>query len=114
MIVNLQSVQVVLTAAYLKDIEDFPEESIQDFRDLVGRYLARERLSPKDFKTFKIDKNTRILEFKVKDRFGNWRFIAVLWGRTHLVFLFAFHKKSQELKRREIEIIRKRVRGLKL
>jgi len=92
-------------------LKSFPEETKDKLWDFVSRYFNGERLSPKIFKTFRIDGKHKILEFKVKDNAGNWRAIAVYKG-PQLVFIYAFHKKSQELLAHDKEAIRNRIRRL--
>jgi hypothetical protein len=67
---------LVQLEAFKKEIADFPIETKEDILSLIGRFLSGEHLNRKDFKTFKIDKNNRIQEFRVKDHRGNWRAIS--------------------------------------
>ena len=55
---------------FRKEIADFPPEAREDIFSLVARFINGERLNNRDFKTFKIDKLTKIQEFKVKDARG--------------------------------------------
>lgn|GEM_PF-1700473 len=110
MIVNLPS-RFTWTETCLRDVSSFPRETLDEFELLINRYLSGERLSSKDFKTFKIDGKNKILEFKVKDRSGNWRAIAV-YLRTRLVLIYAFHKKTQQLSEHDKNSIRRRIRRL--
>ena len=100
--------------AFKKEILAFPAETREDIFSIVYRFMNGERLNPKDFKTFKIDKNTKILEFKVKDDRGNWRAISTLVHGKYLVFVYAFHKKSQELQEKDKDVIRKRIRRIEI
>ena len=68
---------LVQLEAFKKEIAGFPLESREDILSLIGRFLKGEQLNRNDFKTFKIDKNTRIQEFRVKDHRGNWRAISI-------------------------------------
>jgi hypothetical protein len=70
--------QLVQLEAFKKEIVEFPIESREDIVSLVSRFLKGEQLNRNDFKTFKIDKNTRIQEFRVKDHRGNWRAISTI------------------------------------
>ncbi len=106
--------QIVQLDAFKKEILDFPLETREDIFSLVSRFLSGERLHAKDFKTFKIDKNTKILEFKVKDDRGNWRAISTAVLGKYLVFVYAFHKKSQELQEKDKDVIRKRIRRIEI
>ena len=76
---------------------------------LVHRYLNGERLPKTLFKTFSLDKKTRIQEFKVKDHRGNWRVVSCLVKKDGLALIYAFHKKTQALSEKDKNIIRKRV-----
>jgi phage-related protein len=99
---------------FKKEIVDFPIETKEDMLSLVTRFLNGELLNRKDFKTFKIDKNTRIQEFRVKDHRGNWRAISTIMKGQYLVLVYAFHKKSQELQEKDKEVIRARIRRIEL
>lgn len=106
--------KIVQLEAFKKEIANFPVETREDIFSLIYRFLQGERLNRKDFKTFKIDKNTKILEFKVKDNRGNWRAISTTISGKYLVFVYAFHKKSQELQEKDKDIIRNRIRRIEL
>lgn len=114
MMVYLLSMQVVQSQQFVKEINEFPLETREDIFSLIARFLKGERLSNKDFKTFKIDKNTRILEFKVKDDRGNWRAISTIMQGKYLVMVYAFHKKSQELLEKDKEVIRSRIKRINI
>lgn len=104
--------QIIQLEAFKKEISEFPLETREDIFSLIHRFLSNERLAPGDFRTFNIDRSTRIQEFKVKDARGNWRAISCLYQRNYLVLVYAFRKKSQELQEKDKEIIRKRVKGI--
>ena len=104
--------QIVQLDSFRKEIADFPVETREDIFSLVYRFMNGERLNTRDFKTFKIDKNTKILEFKVKDARGNWRAISTMFQGKYLVFVYAFHKKSQELQKKDKDVIRNRIRRI--
>lgn len=112
MIVNLQSIEVVQTASFKKEIAAFPLSAKEDIFSLVIRFINGEGLHQNDFKIFKIDKKTKILEFKVKDSTGNWRAVSTLLKGRY--FVFAFHKKSQELLHKDKETIRNRIKRIEL
>lgn len=101
--------QIVQLDSFKKEIADFPVETREDIFSLVYRFMNGERLNTKDFKIFKIDKNTKILEFKVKDARGNWRAISTMVQGKYLVFVYGFHKKSQELQEKDKDVIRNRI-----
>lgn len=105
---------IVQTEQFKKEIAGFPKESREDLFSLIYRFIHGERLNSHDFKTFKIDNNNKILEFKVKDANGNWRAISTIRQGKYLVFVYAFHKKSQQLQEKEKETIRKRLRRIEL
>lgn len=79
---------------------------------MVRRYLLGERLPRTAFKTFNIDKKTRIQEFKVKDSRGNWRVISCILDKVSLALIYAFHKKSQKLSEKHKNIIIRRVKEI--
>ncbi len=114
MIVNLQSLALVQLDSFKREILDFPLETREDLFSLIHRFLLKERLNRNDFKTFKIDKRTKILEFKVKDNKGNWRAISTIIQGKYLVFVYAFHKKSQQLQEQDKELIRSRIRRINI
>ena len=114
MIVNLQSVRIVQLEAFKREIAEFPVETREDLFSLIHRFLKGERLNNRDFKTFKIDKNTKIQEFKVKDHRGNWRAVSTMIHGKYLVFVYAFNKKSQELQEKDKDVIRNRVKRIEL
>ncbi len=106
--------QVIQLEAFKKEIADFPLETREDIFSLVYRFAQGERLNKNDFKTFKIDKNTKIIEFKVKDHRGNWRAISTMMQGKYLVFVYAFHKKSQDLLEKDKDVIRNRIKRIEL
>ena len=114
MIVYLLSMQIVQLEAFRDEIAEFPIETREDIFSLVSRFMSGERLNSKDFKTFKIDKSTKIMEFKVKDSRGKWRAISTMMLGKYLVFVYAFHKKSQELQEKDKNVIRSRIRRVQL
>ena len=81
----------------------------EDIYDLVERYIEGNRLNTYQFK---IDKNIKIQEFKVKDHIGNWRAISCIVKKNILIFVYAFHKKSQSLSKKDRDIIIKRIRRI--
>ena len=112
--VYLLSVEIIQLKNFKSEILNFPLETREDIFSLLTRFLKGERLNKNVFKIFKIDKNIKILEFKVKDNRGNWRAIATIVNKRYLVFIYAFHKKSQELLEKDKEVIRKRIRSINL
>lgn len=104
--------KVTQLKTFIKELEEFPKEAIEDIFSIVDRFISGERLNNKEFKTFKIDKNTKIQEFKVKDDKGNWRAISTIVNKDTLVFIYAFHKKSQALLDKDKDVIRKRIRSI--
>lgn len=106
--------RIVQLEGFKKEIVSFPLETREDLFSLIHRFLKNERLNPRDFKTFNINKGMKIQEFKVKDNRGNWRAISCIFERDYLVLIYAFHKKSQELQEKDKEIIRKRIQGIRL
>lgn len=106
--------KIYQTEKFSKEIKDFPEETREDIFALVDRFLSGERLAPKYFKTFKIKEKIKIQEFKVKDQMGNWRAISTIYENDKLVFVYAFHKKSQALLEKDRNIITKRVKEVDL
>ena len=99
---------------FKKEIKRFPVEVREDIFVLVNKFIEGERLSSKHFKTFKLDKDTKIQEFKVKDATGNWRAISCMARKDILVFVYAFHKKSQLLLEKDKDTIRKRIKRIEL
>ena len=99
---------------FKKEISKFPASVKEDLFDLVERYVKKERLNTSQFKTFKIDKKTKVQEFKVKDHKGNWRAISCMVQKGVLVFVYAFHKKTQVLLQKDKDIIIKRIRMINI
>lgn len=104
--------QLVQLESFRKEILNFPLESREDIFSLIAKFLKGHQLTRREFKTFKIDKNTKIQEFRVKDHRGNWRAISTIMKGQYLVFVYAFHKKSQELLEKDKEVIRHRIRSI--
>lgn len=100
------------TAQFKKEINEFGVEVKEDIFLLVNRYLSGERLPKTQFKTFTLEKNKKIQEFKVKDRTGNWRVISCQLDKEALTFIYAFHKKSQKLLEKDKKIIIHRIKEL--
>ncbi|HLG19253.1 MAG TPA: type II toxin-antitoxin system RelE/ParE family toxin [Bdellovibrionota bacterium] len=104
--------RILQLPAFREEMARFSEETREDIWLLVDRFLKRERLPHTSFKTFSIDKQTRIQEFKVKDYRGNWRAISCIHEKELLVFVYAFHKKSQALQEKDKRVIRQRVQRI--
>jgi phage-related protein len=114
MIVNLPSIQIVQTEAFRREIAEFPFDTAENILYLVRRFARAERLGRKDLKVFKIGKNVKILEFRVRYPKGNWRAIATLRQGRFLVLVHVFHKKSQELQQKDKELILGRIQRISL
>ena len=100
------------TDRFIKEFSTFPEATKEDLLALVHRYLKGERLPKTLFKTFSLDKKTRIQEFKVKDSQGNWRVISCFAGKDGLALIYAFHKKTQTLAEKDKKVIKARVKEI--
>ena len=92
--------QIIQLEVFKKEIAEFPLETREDIFSLIYRFLSNERLSPNDFKTFNIDKNTRIQEFKVNDSRGNWRAISCLFQKTHCCLSTHFIKNQESFRKK--------------
>ena len=57
--------------AFKKEIKKFPISVREDIFDLVERYIKGDRLNIFQFKTFKIARDIKVQEFKVRDHTGN-------------------------------------------
>ena len=101
------------TPQFEKEINKFPPETREDIFSIVQRYLSGERLPKGLFKTFFLEKNIKIQEFKIKDHTGNYRAISCIIEKKNLTFVYAFHKKSQKLLEKDKKIIAKRIKELK-
>ena len=106
--------KIVQLDKFKKEIMKFPSETRESIFSLIVRFLDGEQLNKSNFKTFKLDKNTKIQEFKVKDDKGNWRAISCFYEKEFLVFIYAFHKKSQKLLEKDKEVIIKRIKDIEL
>jgi phage-related protein len=102
--------QVVYLYQFKREFLKFSLETRADFAYLIEKYLNGDRLSGTQFKTFVIEKNIKVQEFKVKNQEGSWRAVSFILKRDKLVFVYAFHKKSQELLLKDKKIIVKRVK----
>ncbi len=92
--------KIVQLEVFKREILEFPAETREDIFSLVTRFM--------------IDKNTKIQEFKLKDARGNWRAISTIVQGQYLVFVYAFHKKSQELLEKDKDVIRNRIRRIEV
>ncbi len=111
MILKLISDRIEATEKCWQEYLAFPLETREAFVGLISRYGRGERLDRTAFKTFWIDGQNKIIEFKVRDKRGNWRVIGALL-RPKIVLVYAFHKKSQELQAKEKDTIRNRIRRI--
>jgi len=111
---NGVGLKLVRLDKFMKEFSKFTEEIKEDILSLIESYMDGERLNTSQFKTFKIDKDTKIQEFKVKDHTGNWRAVSCIVNKDHLVFVYAFHKKSQALLEKDKDTIRKRIKRIEL
>ena len=101
------------TPQFEKEINKFAPEIREDVFRIVQRYLSGEKIPTGLFKTFSLEKNIKIQEFKVKDHKGNYRAISCIIDKSNLVFIYAFHKKSQKLLEKDKKVIIKRVKELR-
>ena len=104
--------KILQLPAFRDEISQFPEATREDIWLLVERYLKGQRLPRTLFKTFRLDKGTKVQEFRVKDNRGNWRAISCIQEKSFLVFVYAFHKKSQVLLKKDKKIIRNRIKRI--
>ena len=114
MIVFLLSMKLIQLEAFKKEIMDFPVETREDIFSLIVRFIKGEVMNRKDLKMFKLDKNTKVQEFRVKDHRGNWRAISTIVQGQYLVLVYAFHKKSQELQEKDKNTIKARIGRIEL
>jgi phage-related protein len=114
LIVKKLSLEIIQLERFKKEIRDFPIETREDIFSLIERFIYGEVLSQKDLKIFRLEKNIKILEFRVKDQKGNWRAISTIKKGKYLLMVYAFHKKTQELQEKDKETIRLRIRNFNL
>ncbi|QLY25644.1 type II toxin-antitoxin system RelE/ParE family toxin [Bdellovibrio sp. KM01] len=100
--------------SFKKELLAFPNSTKEDLFSLIVEFLSGRRLPPTDLKIIRLNKNTRIVEFKVKDNHGNWRAISTVFQGKYLVFVYAFHKKSQKLLQKDKELIISRIARINL
>ena len=105
--------EVIQLEKFKKEVLEFPAKTREDLFSLIARFLGGESLNGNYFKTFKLGKQIKIQEFKVKDDQGNWRAFSCFWGKKYLVLVYAFHKKSQKLLEKDKEVIIGRIKGIK-
>lgn len=105
--------QILYLPRFKKEFLSFSAEVRTDFTCLIDRYLMGERLSNTQFKTFLIKKGVKVQEFKVKNKEGNWRAVSFVLESEKLIFIYAFHKKSQQLLVKDKKIIIKRIKEVK-
>ena len=113
-IVKKLSLEIIQLERFKKEISDFPLETREDIFSLIERFIYGEVLSQKDLKIFRLEKNIKILEFRVKDQKGNWRAISTIKKGRYLLMVYAFHKKTQEIQEKDKETIRLRIRNFDL
>lgn len=113
-IVKKLSLEIIQLERFKKEISDFPPETREDIFSLIIRFINGEVLSQKDLKIFRLEKNIKILEFRVKDSKGNWRAISTIKKSKYLLMVYAFHKKTQELQEKDKETIRSRIRNFNI
>ena len=101
------------TPQFEKEINKFAPEIREDIFRIVQRYLSGEKIPTGLFKTFFLEKNIKIQEFKIKDHTGNYRAISCIIEKKNLIFIYAFHKKSQKLLEKDRKTIIKRAKELR-
>ena len=106
--------KVLKMDSFQKEFNKFPYNIRENIVSIIDKYLDGERLPATEFKTFKIDKDTKIQEFKAKDHTGNWRAISCIVKKDYLILVYAFHKKSQALLEKDKDTIRKRIKRIEL
>ena len=96
----------------LKELEDFPEEVRGDLADALARLDEGHLLSmPLSRPMPSIGRGVHELRFR--DRAGVFRVIYVLLGAGEIVLLHAFMKKTAQTPPQNIELARKRLKGLR-
>ena len=103
---------IVQLKQFRKEIIKFPKHIREDIFLIILRFLKGERLPQTIFKTFKLSKTIKVQEIRVKDHSGNWRAITFVHKNDEIVFVYAFHKKSQELLEKDRSTIIKRIKEL--
>lgn len=106
--------QIFYLPQFRKEFLCLSVETRADFANLFNKYLRGEKLSKIQFKTFAIEKGIKIQEFKVKNDEGNWRAVSFILSKEKLVFVYAFHKKSQKLSSKDKRVIIKRIKEVRL
>ena len=106
--------RIIALEQFRKEFKDFPDSTKEDLSSLIEQFISGEKLAKNDLKIFKIDKNIKILEFRTKDYFGNWRVISTICKGDILLLVYAFHKKTQQLPGKDKNIIKPRIKRVQL
>lgn len=92
----------------LKEIEEFPEDVKADLADALARLDEGHTLSmPLSRPMPSIGKGVHELRFR--DRSGVYRVVYFLAGASRIWLLHAFHKKTQQTPKQNIDLARKRL-----
>ena len=103
--------RVIILSVCERELVSFPKEIIGDFLDAVALLDEGLILSMPLSKAMpNIGKNVH--ELRLKDKSGIYRVFYVLKKRDAIYVVHAFQKKAQKTPKKNIELVRKRIKGL--
>jgi phage-related protein len=104
-------VRVVVLDVCKKELSDFPEEVLEDFVDAVALLNEGIRLNMPLSKAMPSLGNN-VHELRFKDKSGIFRVFYVVKKKDAIYMVHAFQKKTQKTPKKNIELVKKRIRRL--
>ena len=103
--------RVIILDVCIKELKKFPIEIQGDVVDIVSR-INRGELLQMPLSRPMPSIGLKVHELRLKDKTGQFRFFYWIKVGDAIYFVHAFQKKTQELPRKEIDIVIKRVKEL--
>ena len=103
--------KVVVLDVCRKEMESFPEEVREDFLDAVALLSQGLTLRMPLSKTMPSIGNN-VHELRLRDKKGVYRVFYVIKKKNAIYIVHAFHKKTQKTPKKNIKLVKKRIRRL--
>ena len=94
-----------------RELAHFPEEILGDFIDAVSR-LREGLILSMPLSRFMPSIGRNIHELRFKDKNGVYRIFYLIKKKDAIYVVHALQKKTQKIPKKNIELVKKRIRGL--
>ena len=101
--------EVIILNVCKKEMVNFPKEVLEDLLDAISLLTQGLTLNmPLSRPMPKVDKNVH--ELRLKDKNGIYRFFYVVKKKEAIYLVHAFQKKTQKTPKKNIALVKKRIR----